>query len=137
MQQHAADYTNTFRRLSGRAAASAENHSTEANALPGTEALFASAEFTAWAGRWWARIKQQSISPAEALTNMRAVNPAVIPRNHKVEEALGAAVSASDLSVMESLLAALKNPFVETEANLAYRSAAPETGEPYRTFCGT
>ena len=137
MQQHAADYTNTFRRLSGRAAASAENHSTEANALPGTEALFAAAEFTAWAGRWWARIKQQSISPAEALTNMRAVNPAVIPRNHKVEEALGAAVSASDLSVMESLLAALKNPFVETEANLAYRSAAPETGEPYRTFCGT
>jgi len=68
---------------------------------------------------------------------MRAVNPAVIPRNHKVEEALGAAVSAGDLSVMESLLAALKNPFVETEANLAYRSPAPETGEPYRTFCGT
>ncbi|AFM12377.1 protein adenylyltransferase SelO [Turneriella parva] len=137
MQQHTADYTNTFRRLSGRAAVSAENHGTEANTLPGTEALFAAAEFTAWAGRWWARVKRQSISPAEALTNMRAVNPAVIPRNHKVEEALAAAVSAGDLSVMESLLEALKNPFVETEANLAYRSPAPPAAEPYRTFCGT
>lgn len=68
---------------------------------------------------------------------MHAANPAVIPRNHKVEEALAAAVSAGDLSVMESLIDALKNPFVESEANLTYRSPAPETGEPYRTFCGT
>ncbi len=137
MQQHSADYTNTFRRLSGSAAATAENHGTEANALPGTEALFAAAEFTAWAGRWWARVKQQSISPAEALANMRAVNPAVIPRNYKVEEALAAAVSAGDLSVVHALLEALRNPFADSQANVAYRAPAPPSPEPYRTFCGT
>jgi len=136
MQEHQADYTNTFRRLSGSASASAENHGTTANALPGTEALFATAEFTAWAGNWWARVKRQSISPTEALTNMRATNPAVIARNHKVEEALKAAESG-DMTVTHALLAAVQQPYLETPENAAYREAAPQSAEPYRTFCGT
>lgn len=173
MQQHAADYTNTFRRLCYVASAAAmEFHSlTGENSppameihsplwkntagigdaprrpwnsaaeldyyYPGTAALFAAMEFHSWRERWQARLLRQSISPAEAAEKMRLTNPAVIPRNHKVEEALAAAVSTGDLSVMEALLEALKNPFVETEANMAYRSPAPDTGEPYRTFCGT
>ncbi|GAB4430670.1 MAG: YdiU family protein [Turneriella sp.] len=187
MQQHAADYTNTFRRLGYVALAAAmEIHSLNGRILdpameiqrprpgsshtaeefhsqlwkniaeaggnqpqlwksaakldaqyPGTVNLFAAMEFHSWGGRWLARLLRQTISPAEAAEKMRLANPAVIPRNHKVEEALAAAVSVGDLSVMESLLGALKNPFVESEANLAYRSPAPETGEPYRTFCGT
>jgi uncharacterized protein YdiU (UPF0061 family) len=138
MQQHQADYTNTFRRLSGSASASApaENHGTTANALPGTETLFATAEFTAWAGNWWARVKRQSISPTEALTNMRAINPAVIARNHKVEEALKAADNG-DMSAVHHLVAAVKQPYVESAENKDYREAAPQSAEPYRTFCGT
>ncbi len=138
MQQHQADYTNTFRRLSGSASASApaENHGTTANALPGTETLFATAEFTAWAGNWWARVKRQSISPTEALTNMRAINPAVIARNHKVEEALKAADNG-DMSAVHHLVAAVKQPYVESAENKEYREAAPQSAEPYRTFCGT
>ena len=138
MQQHQADYTNTFRRLSGSASASApaENHGTTANALPGTETLFATAEFTAWAGNWWARVKRQSISPTEALTNMRAINPAVIARNHKVEEALKAAENG-DMSAVHDLVAAVKQPYVESAENKDYREAAPQSAEPYRTFCGT
>ena len=138
MQQHQADYTNTFRRLSGSASASApaENHGTTANALPGTETLFATAEFTAWAGNWWARVKRQSISPTEALTNMRAINPAVVARNHKVEEALKAAENG-DMSAVHDLVAAVKQPYVESAENKEYREAAPQSAEPYRTFCGT
>ncbi|MFO1469495.1 MAG: YdiU family protein [Turneriella sp.] len=136
MQKHEADYTNTFRRLSGSASASAENHGTAANALPGTETLFATPEFTAWAGNWWARIKRQNILPAEALTNMRSVNPAVIARNHKVEEALSAA-NEGNLSAVQKLLDVLHKPFAETAENAAYREPAPPSNEPYRTFCGT
>jgi serine/tyrosine/threonine adenylyltransferase len=136
MQQHQADYTNTFRRLSGSASASAENHGTPANALPGTETLFATAEFTAWAGNWWARVKRQSISPTEALANMRAVNPAVIARNHKVEEALKTAENG-DMSLTHALLAEVQQPYLETAENASYREGAPQSAGPYRTFCGT
>lgn len=115
----------------GKAAADRDSH------YPGTAALFAAGEFHSWVNHWQARLSRQGISRTEAAEKMRLTNPAVIPRNHKVEDALAAAVSAGDLSVMQSLIETLKNPFVETEANLAYRSPAPETGEPYRTFCGT
>ena len=155
MRQHQADYTNTFRRLSGRASASAENHGTMANELPGTETLFAAPEFTAWAGNWWARVKRQNISPAEALTKMRSLNPAVIPRNHKVEEALAqaqggampgsakegvrepGAANEGNLSKVHALLEAIKSPFMETGENAVFRAPAPKSDEPYRTFCGT
>lgn len=136
MQQHQADYTNTFRRLSGSASATAQNHGTTANALPGTEALFATPEFTAWAGNWWARVKRQSISPTEALANMRAINPTVIARNHKVEEALKAADNG-DMKVTHALLTAVQQPYLETAENAAYREPAAQSAEPYRTFCGT
>ncbi len=137
MQQHNADYTNTFRRLSGRDCDSESADAATANAIPGTEALYAAAEFTDWAGRWWARLKRQGIAPAVALENMRRVNPAVIPRNHKVEEALAAATAHGDMSALHSLLAALQKPFTETAENAAYRIPAPKSDEPYRTFCGT
>jgi uncharacterized protein YdiU (UPF0061 family) len=107
------------------------------NQYPGTAALFAAREFHSWLERYLTRLGRQSISTTEAADKMHLANPAVIPRNHKVEEALAAAVSAGDLEPLHALLAELRNPFTETDANLAYRSPAPETGEPYRTFCGT
>ncbi len=122
MEKHGADYTNTFRHLS------------EDN-LPDS-ALFADADFHSWSKLWHERLARQSMSPGEAKQNMRAVNPAVIPRNHKVEEALAAAVQG-DLSVLQNLWQAVTAPFTESAANADYRKAAPVDGEPYRTFCGT
>ena len=137
MQEYQADYTNTFRRLSGRDGdAQSVAGAAATNALPGTEVLFAAKDFVAWAGLWWARIVRQSIAPAAALENMRAVNPAVIPRNHKVEEALAAA-TAGDMAAVQNLLTVLQRPFAETSENAAYRAPAPKSEEPYRTFCGT
>jgi uncharacterized protein YdiU (UPF0061 family) len=67
---------------------------------------------------------------------MRQANPVVIPRNHRVEEALGAA-EAGDLAPLHRLLAALREPFAATPENAAYRSGPPTGCGPYRTFCGT
>jgi len=60
----------------------------------------------------------------------------VIPRNHRVEEAL-AASEVGDLGPVERLLAAVCHPFADTPATEPYRSGPPEGSGPYRTFCGT
>ncbi len=123
MQEHRADFTNTFRDLSGAAMTDA--------------ALAVSAEFQAWHTRWQERLGRQPQSRDEARALMRRHNPAFIPRNHKVEEALAAATLHGDLSVLEKLLDVLAQPF-------AYDRQLPEFSTPpvpsdraYQTFCGT
>jgi uncharacterized protein YdiU (UPF0061 family) len=81
----------------------------------------------AWLPRWRARIG------AGAAERMRAVNPAVIPRNHQVEAALEAATSG-DMAPFDALLAAVTRPF---EANEAFMLPAPSGFGAYVTFCGT
>jgi len=69
---------------------------------------------------------------------MRLVNPWLIPRNHRVEEALAAASDEGDLAPFEQLLHALRRPFEENPALARY--AEPASGEfmaEFRTFCGT
>ena len=67
---------------------------------------------------------------------MRRHNPAVIPRNHKVEQALEAATQADDYSVMERLLEVLATPY-DHGRDAPEFSAPDSAGRPYRTFCGT
>ncbi|MFN6095537.1 MAG: hypothetical protein ACK49J_11195, partial [Verrucomicrobiota bacterium] len=67
--------------------------------------------------------------------HMRSHNPAVIPRNHRVEEALAAASDHGDLSVLERLLSALANPYADRDDE--YTCPPPASTTPYRTFCGT
>ena len=66
---------------------------------------------------------------------MQAVNPAIIPRNHRVEEALLAAEDRDDLSVLHRLLAALASPY-DAVIDAHYREPPPNNSS-YRTFCGT
>jgi len=68
---------------------------------------------------------------------MRAHNPAVIPRNHKVEEALAAAAESGDLSVMQRLLAVLSKPYDASEVPLEYSTPSGLAPGAYQTFCGT
>ena len=89
-----------------------------------------------WHGAWRARLAREPGSPAEAAARMRRVNPAVIPRNHRVEEALAAA-EAGDLGPFERLLAALRTPFADEPEAEPYRGGPPAGCGPYRTFCGT
>jgi uncharacterized protein YdiU (UPF0061 family) len=125
MQETRADFTATFASLAPCAEA----------ATPAEE-VCATPAFREWCTTWRARLARQPGTIAEAAARMRRVNPVVIPRNHRVEEALAAAESG-DLSVCHRLLAVLGSPFVETAENEPYRSGPPAGCGPYRTFCGT
>ena len=67
---------------------------------------------------------------------MDRVNPIYIPRNHKVEEALAAAVN-QDMMPFSKFLTVLSHPFDEVAGNEAYAEPAPVMSRPYQTFCGT
>jgi uncharacterized protein YdiU (UPF0061 family) len=84
----------------------------------------------AWLPRWHARLGPN----APAL--IRAANPAVIPRNHLVEQALTSATHG-DMEPFTALLAAVKDPFGPQEGRKAYLHPAPAGTGPYVTFCGT
>lgn len=122
MQEARADFTNTFRAL--------------ASAEPPAGDLYQDPNFKAWHARWRLRLGHDDRPLVAALELMRAVNPAVIPRNHRVEEALAAAEDHDDLSVLHRLLAALAAPF-ETGADSAHYQEVPPNDRHYRTFCGT
>ncbi|WKA47858.1 YdiU family protein [Geobacillus zalihae] len=123
MELHRADYTNTFRALT-------------LGEYTGM-ALFDASEFREWHERWQTRLSQESASREEAYERMRRHNPAVIPRNHRVEEALAAAVNGGDYSVMNRLLQALSDPYAYSPEQEKYAELPPPSDRPYRTFCGT
>ena len=92
--------------------------------------------------RWQARCADEDGGDAAAGTaraaRMARVNPWIIPRNHRVEEALAAASEADDLQPFEQLLDALRRPWDETVASAPYAQPAPaQVTAAYQTFCGT
>jgi len=95
-----------------------------------------SAACHAWHERWLARLAREPGGPGQAVERLQRANPAVIPRNHRVEEALAAA-AAGDLAPVHRLLAAVREPFVESDSNAEFRGGPPAGCGPYRTFCGT
>jgi uncharacterized protein YdiU (UPF0061 family) len=77
------------------------------------------------------------MAPVARAAAVRSVNPWVIPRNHRVEEALAAATSG-DLAPFERLLDVLRHPYDETAAAAPYAEPAPAAvTASYQTFCGT
>ena len=123
MQKHHADYTNTFLALTF-------GHLEDVR-MSGTT------EFTAWQVRWQARWGRQSEDQAASHQLMRSKNPAIIPRNHRVEEALEAAVERNNYGPMQRLLTVLSNPYAHTPEQEEYATLPESCGEPYQTFCGT
>ena len=100
----------------------------------------------AWLERWRARCAREDDGDASAgagdvasrAERMRRTNPWVIPRNHRVEEALTAASAHSDLAPFERLLAAVRRPYEESAEQAPYAEPAPaDVTAGYRTFCGT
>lgn len=123
METHDADYTNTFRSLT-------------LNQLEG-EALFEAKTFQAWYKQWQERLARQDHSKEEVQERMRKANPAVIPRNYLVEEALTAAVENGDYEVMNQLLDVLLKPYDYTLQSKKYCQPPASSEIPYQTFCGT
>ena len=120
-----ADFTLTFRRL---------DPESDAEVRP----LFKTPDaYDAWAARWRARLAREPRDAATRRTAMRAVNPAYIPRNHRVEAALAAAIEREDFAPFEELLKVLARPFEDLPEFAAYAEPPPADERVYRTFCGT
>lgn len=122
MEKNQADYTNTFRALTFD--------------MLDDIALFETPEFAQWHERWLERLSRQPETKAASHELMRNSNPAIIPRNHRVEEALEAAVEHGDISVLERLLDVLSNPFAHSTEQVEY-CKVPTSTTHYQTFCGT
>jgi uncharacterized protein YdiU (UPF0061 family) len=123
MQKYQADYTNTFRALT--------LDKFEETILVGTPG------FIKWHEKWHARLGRQQETKESSQQLMQKSNPAVIPRNHRVEAALEAAVERDDFSVMEKLLDILSAPHAYVPEQDEYTSLPEPSSRPYRTFCGT
>ncbi len=130
MAANKADFTRVFRALCEAALGPAQDGAVRSE--------FADpAAFGVWAEKWRARLAAEGGDPAARRQAMRRANPAFIPRNHLVEEAIAAAVERDDLAPFEALIAVLAHPYADQPGAERY-AAAPRPEEVVeRTFCGT
>ena len=127
MEAGQADFTLVFRRLSKTLQGDSD----------AVRNLFKEPDaFNAWVVRWQKRLEQEDIVAETTAQAMDRVNPIYIPRNHKVEESLAAAVN-QDMRPFTKLLEVVIQPFDEVAGNEAYTEPAPATNRRYQTFCGT
>ena len=96
-----------------------------------------SRRFDGWMMTWQERLSQEGIDYEKIAFSMNKVNPIYIPRNHKVEEALKAAVSDDNIEPFTNLYSILQNPYDEVFGLESFSGPPPESDIPYRTFCGT
>lgn len=128
MEGNKVDYTLAFRYLADAALGRDEP----------IRALFADpSDYDLWSNHWRARLSREAVAPLERAQAMRRTNPAFIPRNHRVEEALSAAVERGNYEPFETLLNVLSRPFDDQPEFAAFSDPAPEGRRCYRTFCGT
>lgn len=119
LEEEQADYTNAFRALS-------EGRELDWMKKPA---------FTEWFTKWEASLKAEGSSLGEARKKMLNENPAIIPRNYYVDEAIRFA-ERGDLSKFEVLVRALQSPYALDE-ELAYLAKPPKGDLPFVTYCGT
>jgi len=120
MEKNKADYTNTFCNLM------------DVN----LDEIYKNNDFINWKNEWKKRSELNNSTKEKQIKLMKKNNPTVIPRNHKVEEALAEADKGS-LDKMKKLLAILKNPYDNQNNIQEYQTPAPSNNEKYQTFCGT
>ncbi|WP_237480565.1 protein adenylyltransferase SelO [Lichenibacterium dinghuense] len=125
-----ADFTLTFRRLCDAAADPERDREVRDLFIDPTA-------YDDWAGRWRDRLGGEAMDGAARRAAMRAANPAFIPRNHRVEEAIAAAVAEGDYGPFEQLGRVLSRPFDDQPEYAAYADPPAFDTGAYRTFCGT
>ncbi len=127
MQQQQADFTLTFRNL--------------AEAVSGDTAavrtlLAEPAAFDPWYAQWQARLAQEGDVPDRA-ERMRRVNPIYIPRNHRIEQVIDAAVAREDFSMFAEMLGVVTQPYREQPQQARYAQPPAPSERVLQTFCGT
>jgi uncharacterized protein YdiU (UPF0061 family) len=130
MAKNQADFTLTFRRL-GEAALNPANDTA-------ARQLFADpAAYDEWAARWRQRTVDEPQSAAERQAAMHAVNPAFIPRNHRIEAVIEAAMNRDDFAPFEELIAVLAKPYEDQPAFADHAEPPQPDQRVLQTFCGT
>jgi uncharacterized protein YdiU (UPF0061 family) len=130
MAANQADFTLTFRRLCEAAATPSGD--------AGVRVLFADpAAYDAWAMAWHRRQQHEPVSAEARAAAMRSVNPAFIPRNHRVEAVIQAAVRHNDLRPFEELLDVVSRPYEDRPEFDSYTEPARPEERVTQTFCGT
>jgi uncharacterized protein YdiU (UPF0061 family) len=130
MAKNHADFTLTFRRLGEVALDPAD----DAN----VRQLFTEpAAYDEWAVRWRQRLGEEPQDAATRRTAMSSVNPAFIPRNHRVEAVIDAAVNRDDFAPFEELLTVLSKPYEDQPAFARYADPPEPEQRVLQTFCGT
>jgi len=120
MNSNQADYTNTFCHLM--------------NVNSNNDSKYKDKNFINWFQQWESRVLVNNGSTEKSINLMKKNNPTVVPRNHKVEEALEAA-NNNDLSLTKKLLSILDKPYDNQNDIENYQS--PSNNNEYQTFCGT
>jgi uncharacterized protein YdiU (UPF0061 family) len=130
MHRNQADFTVTFRALCDTA------ESAEANARL-RDSFANPRDYDEWAERWRARVSREPLGPQERAAAMRRMNPAYIPRNHRIEAVIQAAVESQDFGPFEEMSTMLSRPY-EFQAGRESYADPPQSGERVlKTFCGT
>jgi serine/tyrosine/threonine adenylyltransferase len=130
MRDNGADFTLTFRRL----CAAAVDERADAD----VRGLFADpGAYDRWAAIWRSRLAVDGRHPDACAKAMRAVNPAFIPRNHRVEQALDAAIDNGDFAPFAKLMTVLSRPYEDQPGFSEYADPPQASERVFRTFCGT
>jgi uncharacterized protein YdiU (UPF0061 family) len=130
MTKNQADFTNTFRRLGDAALGTGNDEPVRGLFIDPTM-------FDEWAARWRQRTASEQQTPAERRAAMHRVNPAFIPRNHRVEAVIQAAMNNDDYAPFEELLTVLSKPFEDQPGFAAYAEPPEPDQRVTQTFCGT
>ncbi|MDC3120803.1 YdiU family protein [Candidatus Pelagibacter sp.] len=121
MEMNKADYTNTFSFLMG---------------ISINDKIYKDKSFEDWLKVWKNRSRLNNSDKEPQFELMRKVNPVIIPRNHKVEEALSDATK-HNYETLNRLCSIILDPYNSEGDFLEFQYPAPISREKYRTFCGT
>lgn len=130
MVEQAVDFTLLFHSLPGAVLAS--------DKAGQTEALFQDASgWQSWAPRWRQRLQAEQQTAEQIAAFIQSVNPAVIPRNHRIEQAIQAAGERQDFSDFHRLNRILASPFLVTAEDAQWMGPPEPSEKVCTTFCGT
>jgi serine/tyrosine/threonine adenylyltransferase len=129
MQRTAADFTQTFRGLCTLVE--------PGSAISGPALCNGDPAFTEWLAAWAARGTDERQTAPQRAALMRARNPKYIPRNHRIEQLIAAAVESEDFAPFEKLLSVLMRPYDEQPGAEQYTEAPRPEERVLQTFCGT
>ena len=130
MEQDKSDFTLTFRYLSDLV----ENKNDNSNFK---QQFLSKNKVDSWIGKWKERLKEENKSEKIIKESMLKVNPAFIPRNHRVEQAIYEALNNYDYAYMERLVQLLNKPYDYQPDNAEYMDPPKNNAQNYQTFCGT